>query len=153
MVQGPLTRASLQKAAMGNAPIRIFRKMHDLPPIARHQLVALVATVADYIVMITGVAAFGLPPSAATAVGALGGGALGFALARTWVFRATSGARHVQAAAYASVWLVSLLANAGGEAAFVRAGLNYVAARVIVSLVVGLAWNFPMQRRFVFVRR
>ena len=29
-------------------------------------------------------------------------------------------------------------------------GLNYVLARVLLSVVVGMIWNFPMHRYFVF---
>jgi putative flippase GtrA len=29
-------------------------------------------------------------------------------------------------------------------------GMQYVLARVLVSIAVSLLWNFPMQRRFVF---
>jgi putative flippase GtrA len=30
------------------------------------------------------------------------------------------------------------------------AGMQYVLARAVVSIVVSLLWNFPMHRRFVF---
>ena len=45
---------------------------------------------------------------------------------------------------------VSLCGNAGGEWALVRLHLQYVVARVIASTVVGIGWNFPMHRHFVF---
>jgi hypothetical protein len=51
------------------------------------------------------------------------------------------------------VSLASLVGNAGGEGLLVGLGLHYLVARPIISLAVGLGWNLPMQRFFVFQRR
>ena len=45
---------------------------------------------------------------------------------------------------------VSLGCNAGAEWLLVRARVQYIMARLIASLVVGIGWNFPMHRHFVF---
>ena len=121
--------------------------------VAKQQTTALAATVVDYLVMAACVSGAGLGPSLGTALGALAGTVVGFALARRWVFRASDGPRLAQASRYVAVSLVSLVANTAGEECLVRAGLQYVAARTIVSVVVGLAWNLPMQQLFVFGRR
>src|SRR5947208_2096988 len=55
-----------------------------------------------------------------------------------------------QAFRYAIVSGASLLGNAVGEALIVRHGTNYIAGRVVISVIVGMAWNFPMHRYFVF---
>ena len=61
------------------------------------------------------------------------------------------GAARPQALRYAFVSTVSMLLQSGGEHALVgSAGSHYVAARIGLSIVVSLAWNFPMQRGFVF---
>jgi putative flippase GtrA len=119
--------------------------------LARHQAGAVVATVVDYGVMITLVSVAGAAPEVGTAVGAACGGITNFTLGRRWVFRAMHRDPYPQAGRYAVVSLGSLLFNTAGMH-FVASLLHvqYVAARVLVSIVVSLFWNFPMQRTFVF---
>ena len=121
--------------------------------VAKQQTTAVAATAVDYLVMIVGVSGVGLHPSTATALGALAGTVLGFVLARRWVFRASDGPPLTQASRYVAVSLVSLVANSAGEGLAVRCGLQYIVARTLVSVIVGLAWNLPMQHLFVFRRR
>jgi putative flippase GtrA len=118
--------------------------------LSQHQLSSLVATAVDYVVMIACVSAFGLSPVAGTVAGALCGAVTSFSLGRRWVFDAQKGDLRGQAIRYAMVSGVSLCCNAGGEWLLVRLGLQYIIARVVASLVVGIGWNFPMQRHFVF---
>jgi putative flippase GtrA len=122
--------------------------------VARHQLGAAVATGADFGVMIACVQA-GLPAAAGTAVGAGAGAGVSFALGRHWIFPAGSRERvHVQAIRYGLVSLASLALNALGEFVLHDVGrLQYVVARVLVAGVVGLAWNYPLQRGWVFAGR
>jgi putative flippase GtrA len=121
--------------------------------LSQHQLAALVATALDYFVMIVCVSAFGLSPVVGTAVGALFGAVTNFMLGRRWVFDAHTGDVRGQALRYALVSTVSLCCNAAGEWLIVRLGVQYVAARLVASLVVGIGWNFPMHRHFVFRQR
>lgn len=121
---------------------------------ARHQLGALAATLVDFAVMIGCVHA-GLPPVAGTAVGAGSGAVANFSLGRHWIFPAGSPERvRRQAVRYAVVSLASLALNTLGE--FVVhdvAHVQYVLARVVVAGVVGLAWNYPLHRAWVFAPR
>jgi putative flippase GtrA len=117
---------------------------------AKQQSAALLATAVDYVVMTACASGAGMNPALATACGALVGAVVGFTLGRHWVFRAANGDALAQAWRYLAVSLVSLLANAGGEALLVRTGLHYLAARPIISTTVGLGWNLPMQQLFVF---
>jgi len=118
--------------------------------LSQHQLSSLVATGVDYCVMIVCVSVFGLTPVLGTVLGALCGAVTSFTLGRRWVFDAKLGDLRAQALRYALVSTVSLCGNAGGEWALVRLHLQYVVARVIASTVVGIGWNFPMHRHFVF---
>lgn len=122
-----------------------------LLPFLRHQAGAMAATVVDYSVMITLVSLGGAAPALGTAAGAACGGVTNFFLGRRWVFRATSYRTAPQAGRYAVVSVGSLLLNTAGV--YVLAShflVQYVAARVAVSLAVSVFWNFPMQRSFVF---
>ncbi|MCU1276813.1 MAG: CDP-diacylglycerol--glycerol-3-phosphate 3-phosphatidyltransferase [bacterium] len=118
--------------------------------LSQHQLSSLVATAVDYAVMIVCVSVIGLSPVMGTVAGALCGAVTSFTLGRRWVFDARKGDLRGQALRYAMVSTVSLCCNAGGEWLLVRVGLQYVIARVVASTVVGIGWNFPMHRHFVF---
>ena len=101
--------------------------------------------------MILLVSGVGLPAPAGTAVGAACGGVTNFLLGRRFIFRASDGRAGAQALRYAITSGTSLGLNALGEYAVHDAlGVQYVAARALVAVLVSLAWNFPMQRWFVF---
>jgi putative flippase GtrA len=117
---------------------------------SQHQISSIVATTVDYTIMIACVSLIRLSPVLGTVLGALGGAVTSFTLGRRWVFGARDGDWRGQAIRYATVSGASLLFNSVGEGLIVGHGVNYVAGRVVISLVVGMAWNFPMQRYFVF---
>lgn len=122
-----------------------------LPSLLRHQAGSMAATLVDYSVMIMLVSLGGVTPALGTAAGAACGGVLNFLLGRRWVFRATRHRTAPQAGRYAVVSLGSLLLNTAGVHVLASYFLvQYVAARVAVSLAVSVFWNFPMQRSFVF---
>jgi putative flippase GtrA len=123
---------------------------HTVTLLSQHQLSSLVATGVDYCVMIACVSLFGLSPVIGTVIGALCGAVTSFTLGRRWVFDAKKGDWSGQALRYAMVSAVSLCCNAAGEWLLLRVGLQYIVARVVTSLVVGIGWNFPMHRHFVF---
>jgi putative flippase GtrA len=117
---------------------------------SQHQIASIVATGVDYVVMIACVSLIGLSPVWGTVLGALCGAITSFTLGRQWVFGARDGDLSGQALRYAVVSAASLVGNSLGEAFIVRHGVHYVAGRVAISIVVGMAWNFPMHRYFVF---
>jgi putative flippase GtrA len=117
----------------------------------RHQLGAIAATTVDFTSMIVLVERFGLSPVAGTAIGASLGAITNFVLGRVWIFRLHSGHWAAQAVRYAIVAATSASLNTIGEhLVHDIVGVQYVLARVFVSIGVSLLWNFPMQRRFVF---
>ena len=118
--------------------------------LSQHQLASLMATGVDYCIMIACVSLFGLSPVLGTVIGALGGAVTSFTLGRRWVFDARRGDLRGQVVRYAMVSAVSLCCNAGAEWLLVRAGVHYLLARLVASTVVGIGWNFPMHRHFVF---
>jgi putative flippase GtrA len=119
--------------------------------LARHQIGATMSTAVDFSLMVFCVERLGLSPVTATAIGASMGAATNFFLGRTWVFPRRTGKIHGQAIRYALISLTSAALNTLGEhLASDLAHLQYVFARVLVSIAVSIAWNFPMQRHFVF---
>jgi putative flippase GtrA len=117
----------------------------------RHQLGAFIAAVIDFGTMILAVQRGGWTPVQATALGASTGALANFLLGRAWIFRRRWGGLGSQAIRYALVSAASALANTIGEHLVHDVlQVQYIVARMLVSIVVSLTWNFPMQRGFVF---
>ena len=125
-------------------------KRRTLFVFSQHQISAAAATAVDFAVMIVCKSGLGLTPAMATAIGSLFGAVISFTLGRRWVFQSAHGDIRGQALRYAFVSTLSLIFNSRGEKLFVALGLNYILARVLLSVVVGMLWNFPMHRYFVF---
>jgi putative flippase GtrA len=122
-----------------------------LATFVRHQIGALVASLVDFGTMIGCVAALGLSPVSGAAVGSTLGAATNFGLGRTWIFKRGSSGPAIQAVRYAIVAALSAAYNSFGEhLVHDRARVPYVLARLLVAAAVGIAWNFPMHRHFVF---
>lgn len=93
-------------------------------------------------------------PALAALLGALTGALVNFTMGRHYTFGAASDALPGQAIRYASVSAGSAALNGAGEHVSVTVlGLPYLAARVAVSLLVSVLFNYPLQRSFVFRER
>ena len=120
----------------------------------RHRAGALVATAVDFAIMIGSVELLHLDPVLSTAAGALCGALASFLLGRTWIFHRTDAGASGQMLRYAMVSGASLGLNSLGEYVLVvRLGVAYILARVIVALVVGNLWNYPLHKFFVFGKK
>jgi putative flippase GtrA len=119
--------------------------------LARHQTGALFASAVDFLMMIAWVELrLGTSVSGA-AVGAASGAFTNFMLGRRWIFQAGNRSAAGQAFRYFLVSAGSLGLNSLGQYIALRLiGLPYVLCRVIVAVLVGVCWNFPLHRRFVF---
>lgn len=118
---------------------------------ARHQTAALVATAVDFLSMIVWVETGLGGAVSGAAVGAACGAICNFLLGRSWIFQATGRPAVAQAVRYAMVSAGSLGWNTLGQYLLLRStDLPYVATRVVIAALVGLAWNFPLHRHFVF---
>jgi putative flippase GtrA len=117
----------------------------------RHNWASIIAAGVDYLVMILCVELLGLGPVTATPFGALSGAVTNFTLGRRFTYKTTNTPVHGQAWRYALVSAASLGLNTGGEYLFNHVlSIQYLLARVISSVIVSNAWNYPMQRYFVF---
>jgi putative flippase GtrA len=117
-----------------------------------HHTTSVIATCVDFGTMVVAVEFIGLSPVLGTGIGATLGAGANFFLARHWTYRGSEGAAvQVQIARYLLVALVSLGLNTGGEHLFANVlHVQYVLSRVITAVIVSNAWNYPMQRFFVF---
>jgi putative flippase GtrA len=87
----------------------------------------------------------------ATLVGTIVGATSNFFINRHWSFAATHGAVHHQALRMLPVQAGSSGLQTLGVWLFTRfAGLPYFASKLVVSALVYLGWNYPMNRYWVF---
>ena len=120
----------------------------------RSQIVSLTATVVDFGFLIFLVEIGRVWYVAATATGALFGAMINFILGRHWSFMADDDAIRGQAIRYAAVSGVSLVLNSLGVYLLTdHLAIHYPFSKAITAFLVGVLFNFPLQRRFVFGRQ
>jgi len=138
--------ASEVSSAGGRRSARLQELWHFLAS----QVSASVASAVDVVVM-EGLIFLGCPYGWAILAGHLAGGASDFSAKRHLIFRTGQERLTSQAARYGLTWVTSL-------------GLNLLLARLLVEVLhlapplgvlvaavaVGLAWNYPMHRLYVF---
>ena len=122
--------------------------------LGRAQIASLAATVADFSSLVLLVEICRVWYVVATAIGALVGAVVNFFLGRQWSFMADHESVRVQAVRYAAVSGGSLLLNSSGVYLFTHyLSIHYTLSKAITALLVGVLFNFPLHRRFVFGRR
>ncbi|ALI99797.1 GtrA family protein [Rufibacter tibetensis] len=115
------------------------------------QTASVGATVVDFVVTVLAVEFFGLWYVMANLIGTVSGGITHFALGRTWVFHSENPNVKAQAIRYFLIWNGSLVLNAVGIFLITHySGISYIISKVITSIVVGIGYNYVMQKSFVF---
>ncbi len=113
---------------------------------------SLIASLIDYLITIMLVQFFHADVVWAGVTGTVCGGVINFMIGRTWVFKATDGHARKQAWRYLLVWAGNLILNASGLYLLTKqSGVHYILAKVVTSLVVAVGWNYPLQKRYVFL--
>ena len=121
------------------------------PRLLKAQAAALAGTAVDFLATIAGVEVFHCWVLAATVLGSAAGGTTNFCLGRYFVFHAARQGAPAQGARYFIVWLGSTLLNAAGVYLFTHLlHANYVPSKIVVSLAVGVGFNYFLQAHFVF---
>ncbi len=116
---------------------------------------ALAATTLDFTVLTTLTEVFSVYYVISTALGALCGGTLSFLLGRNWAFFNKANNIFGQAGRYLIANISSIALNTSGVYLLteVISDNHYLVSKVIVASCIGLLYNFPMQRYFVFRKR
>ncbi|HLD98766.1 MAG TPA: GtrA family protein [Bdellovibrionota bacterium] len=118
---------------------------------SRSQVASFVATMADFGLLFSLVEFFGVWYVLATALGTLTGGVTNFLLNRHWSFQAGHRKWHGQALRYTLISGTSMILNTGGVYLVTEYGhIHYSISVIVVSIVIGVFFNFPFQRHFVF---
>jgi putative flippase GtrA len=87
----------------------------------------------------------------ASLIGTLVGGTTNFALGRGWVFNRKEKKIPKQAVKYFIIWNGNLLLSTLGVFVVTHyIGLSYFYSKLIVSVIVGVGYNYLLQKKFVF---
>lgn len=117
---------------------------------ARAQISSFAATLADWLCTIC-LAHCGVMYSFSTALGAITGGLCNFTINRNWVFRQKDEQAHRQLIRYATTWVISFFLNVGGTILCTELlGWHYLVSKLSIAVVVGVGFNYFMQKYFVF---
>lgn len=116
----------------------------------RANMASLLASGFDYLVTIIAVEFFSVNVVLAGILGTICGGVIHFIVGRHWVFSAGQVQVTIQAKRYLLIWIGNLLLNGTGMYVFTKLGVNYLVTKVATSILVGWAYNYPLQRWYVF---
>ena len=118
---------------------------------AKAQIASFVASIVDYLITIICVELFGFWYVAGSSTGTIIGGITNFYLGRHWVFRGGERERRIQLFRYFIVWLGYLMLATFGVYLLTHVGgFNYIISKITVTLFLAVAYNYPLQKRFVF---
>ena len=117
---------------------------------SKSQVNALLATTSDYLTLILLVEYFQMSAVIAAGIGAFIGAIVNFSLNRVFLFKSTA-SLHVEIAKYSAVSGMSLGLNMAGMWLMTTVfSFNYLIGKTVVSLLVGIFWNYPLHRYWVF---
>lgn len=117
----------------------------------RSQISSVIATALDFALVFGLTELLGFYYVASVAIGAFAGAVAHFLLSRNWSFMAHDKAWHGQAFRYALVSGTSLVLNCAGVYLVTEfLSVHYGISVAVVSFLVGIFFNFPMHRHYVF---
>jgi len=115
------------------------------------QASSLISTATDFLVTFLLKQLWGTWFLAASVTGTICGGIVNFLLGRNWVFSSKQHKPGAQIVKYMFVWTGSLALNAGGIYLLTEIlKLEPWISKITVSLVVGIGYNYVLQKFFVF---
>jgi len=115
------------------------------------QASSIIATFFDFLTTIVCKEFFYLWYVIASLLGTIVGGTTNFALGRNWVFNSTEKKIPLQIVKYFIIWNGNLLLSTLGVFIVTHyLGVNYIISKIIVSAVVGVSYNYLLQKKFVF---
>jgi putative flippase GtrA len=115
------------------------------------QASSLISTGVDFLVTYILKSILGTWFFLASIIGTICGGVVNFLLGRNWVFSSKENKASQQLFKYTIVWLGSFLLNASGIYLFTEIiKFEEWISKIAVSLIVGIGYNYVLQKFFVF---
>jgi len=117
----------------------------------KYNMVAIIATTVDYGVFLILSEAIHVWYLLASFIGLIAGGLTAFVLQRNWTFKKKDGKLSKQAIRFFFVWTTSIILNTVGLYLAVEyVEIQSIIAKATVSIIVGIGFNFLMNKYFVF---
>jgi hypothetical protein len=137
--------------ALGDNSEAPFRSPGETRIFIRVQIASILGSAADYLVTVLMTSRLDIYYVLSNLTGNICGGTLQFWLCRKWAFHAEDGKKNSQIIRFALVFLGNLALSAAGVFFLTKYGhLHYVLSKTIVSIVLGVTYNYILQKRFVF---
>lgn len=121
------------------------------------QVSALIGGIVDYSSMIFFTEVFHVPYTISIAIGGVIGAVVNFSINNKWTFRANDllykNSTRKQLLRFSAVVLNSIVLKSGGTyllTTFLK--LDYKISRIIIDLIVSLAFNYTLQKHWVFAK-
>ncbi|MEO6316265.1 MAG: GtrA family protein [Chitinophagaceae bacterium] len=115
------------------------------------QASSLAASATDFVVTVLLVEFTGTRVVLASIEGTISGGIVNFIINRSWVFAAGEKKPLAQIFRYVLVWTGNLALNASGMYLVTHyTRLNYMISKIIIGIIVGVLYNYFLQKKFVF---
>jgi len=134
--------------------ISTHNEVHKLPlrkTFIRAQIVSLTATSVDFLISILLHHVFAIYYVTATTIGSICGAVTSFSLGRNWAFLNKMGRIRKQAFRFLVISGFSIFANTTGVYFFKENfDISFLASRIIVAVLIGVFFNFFMNKYFVF---
>ena len=115
------------------------------------QATSLMATGVDFLTTILCVRLWHFWYLSGSVSGAIGGGLVSFIISKKWTFASSNQPVASQFSRFALVWLGNAGANATGL--FIAThflGVQYLVAKTVIGILVGVTYNYFLQKDFVF---
>lgn len=114
-------------------------------------IASLSASFCDYVITILLVKFLYADPLLGGILGTVFGGIINFLIGRYWVFKAHNGSIGLQGKRYFVAWSGNLILNVSGLYVLIKLfKVQYMVAKIITSLFVAFAYNYPVQKKYVF---
>ena len=118
------------------------------------QTASLTASILDCLITILCVQTFGQWYVLGSILGTLSGGILNFSMGRSWVFNSKDCKVRSQIQKYVFVWMGYLLIITLGIYFFTHfVHVNYLVAKLFMTSIFGIPYNFILQKKFVFINK
>src|ERR1700733_4296572 len=115
------------------------------------QAASILGSIADYVTTIFLVEVLHCWYLAANLTGNIIGGIAQFILCRNWAFKASGNRMKPQALKFILVFIGNLILSAAGVYLLTHyLGINYIISKTIISILLGVSYNYIMQKQFVF---
>jgi len=122
-----------------------------MAPFVKAQASSFIATTFDFLTTIVCKEFFYLWYVNASLIGTIVGGITNFVLGRRWVFKRSEKAIPLQVIKYLAVWGGNLLLTTLGVFVVTHyIGLSYIISKALISVIVGVSYNYILQKKFVF---